>query len=434
MSTVIKAEGLGKRYLIRHEQQERYSTLSGLITKRMWAGARYVFRSFPYRRGADDRKGREHLWALKDVSFAVQQGETIGVIGLNGAGKSTLLKILSRITEPTNGRVVLRGRVASLLEVGTGFHPELTGRENIFLNGAVLGMTKTEIKARFDEIVAFSEVEKFLDTPVKRFSSGMYLRLAFAVAAHLQPEILLVDEVLAVGDGQFQKKCMGKMENVAREGRTVVFVSHNMSAVSALCARTLLIENGQLAADGKSDDVIAQYESSAVGIGLASAVELADWMDRYGPGQLARFKSVALFNTKSEPCRSIAMGEGLMVRLVVSVFRRAWIEVGLAISNMLAHRVTHMVSAWDGPTDEVDKGDYVYLVEIPSLSLVPGLYYLTIFVKRQGGINYGSDDGIERVLMFEVTHSSVGDKLADFSAYCKPGEVYFENHWTVGKA
>ena len=204
----------------------------------------------------------DHIWALKDVSFEVKRGEVVGIIGRNGAGKTTLLKILSRITEPTEGRVEIRGRVGSLLEVGTGFHPELTGRENIYLNGAILGMKKSDIERKFDEIVAFAEIEKFLDTPVKRYSSGMYVRLAFAVAAHLDPEILLVDEVLAVGDAEFQKKCLGKMGDVAREGRTVLFVSHNMFSVQNLCTRGVLLESGQVSMDGRINDVISKYLDS----------------------------------------------------------------------------------------------------------------------------------------------------------------------------
>ena len=201
----------------------------------------------------------QDLWALRDVSFEVKRGEVLGIIGRNGAGKSTLLKILTRITEPTSGRAIMRGRVASLLEVGTGFHPELTGRENVFLNGAILGMRKAEIARRFDEIIAFAEVEKFVDTPVKRYSSGMYVRLAFAVAAHLEPEILLVDEVLAVGDAAFQKKCLGKMDDVAKRGRTVLFVSHNMNAIMGLCARTMWLDNGRRAADGDTSSVVSAY-------------------------------------------------------------------------------------------------------------------------------------------------------------------------------
>ena len=207
--------------------------------------------------GSDDRA--EKIWALKDISFEVQPGEVVGIIGRNGAGKSTLLKVLSRITEPTEGRVVTRGRVASLLEVGTGFHPELTGRENIFLNGAILGMKRAEIQSKFDDIAAFAEIDKFLDTPVKRYSSGMYVRLAFAVAAHLEPEILVVDEVLAVGDAQFQKKCLGKMSEVAGQGRTVLFVSHNMTAIRRLCERAVLLDQGVVVNIGQVDEVVSTY-------------------------------------------------------------------------------------------------------------------------------------------------------------------------------
>lgn len=260
---VIKAEGLGKSYQIGHQgQRERYTALRDVMASGV---RRALSRTRRLLRGELDLASEEveEFWALRDVSFEVKRGEVLGIIGRNGAGKSTLLKVLSRITEPTAGRVTLRGRVASLLEVGTGFHPELTGRENIFLNGAILGMTRAEIKRKFDEIVAFAEVEKFLDTPVKRYSSGMYVRLAFAVAAHLEPEILVVDEVLAVGDAEFQKKCLGKMQDVSRGGRTVLFVSHNMAAVTALCPRSILLADGVIVTDGDSDSVIQQYLSTS---------------------------------------------------------------------------------------------------------------------------------------------------------------------------
>jgi lipopolysaccharide transport system ATP-binding protein len=242
---VIQVEGLAKKYIIGHEQAERYTALRDVLAnnvKGIWRKTRDLVK------GKDLVAGdlTEDFWALNDVSFEIEQGERIGIIGRNGAGKSTLLKLLSRITEPTSGRITIRGRVASLLEVGTGFHPELTGRENVFLNGAILGMGRTEIKKKFDEIVAFAEVEKFLDTPVKRYSSGMYVRLAFAVAAHLEPEVLIVDEVLAVGDAQFQKKCLGKMEDVSKnEGRTVLLVSHSMTTVQSLATKTIFLSKGQ---------------------------------------------------------------------------------------------------------------------------------------------------------------------------------------------
>jgi lipopolysaccharide transport system ATP-binding protein len=254
----IKVEGLGKKYLLQHQTGgRRYVALRDVLADKVKSlfGNRKL--------EVVNRKSTEEFWALKDVSFEIKQGEAVGIIGRNGAGKSTLLKLLSRITEPTAGCIRLRGRVASLLEVGTGFHPELTGRENIFLNGAILGMGRMEIRRKFDEIVDFAEVERFLDTPVKRYSSGMYMRLAFAVAAHLDPEILVVDEVLAVGDAQFQKKCFGKMGEVSKLGRTILFVSHNMAAVQHLCNRGIILEKGQRKFDGEADLAVSEYVKSS---------------------------------------------------------------------------------------------------------------------------------------------------------------------------
>ncbi|HYM93697.1 MAG TPA: ABC transporter ATP-binding protein [Chitinophagaceae bacterium] len=258
MGIVIKVEHLSKRYIIRHQQKENYTALRDVMaekTKKIFNSASRLINNKP-----SVIAKREEFWALKDVNFEVNQGDRIGIIGRNGAGKSTLLKILSRITEPTNGKISIKGRIASLLEVGTGFHPELTGRENIYLNGAILGMYRTEIKRKFDEIVDFSGVEKFLDTPVKRYSSGMYVRLAFAVAAHLESEILIVDEVLAVGDADFQKKCLGKMQDISRnEGRTVLFVSHNTQAITNLCSRVILLNDGSILQNDETAKVIRNY-------------------------------------------------------------------------------------------------------------------------------------------------------------------------------
>src|SRR6187397_1832880 len=258
--TVISVEKLSKRYLVGHRSANReyYTALRDVIGREIH---NFIRKASDLVRGNQIIQGDEieEFWALKDVSFEVNQGEAIGIIGRNGAGKSTLLKILSRITEPSIGRVLLRGRVASLLEVGTRFHPELTGRENIFLNGAVLGMSQREIRKKFDEIVSFAEVERFLDTPVKRYSSGMYVRLAFAVAAHLEPEILVIDEVLAVGDAEFQRKCLGKMETVAQAGRTVLLVSHQMTAVDHLCDSGLLLASGKVVRRGAVDEVLREY-------------------------------------------------------------------------------------------------------------------------------------------------------------------------------
>ena len=259
MSAVIRVENLGKKYLLWHQVgggRHRYVALRDVLA--------YKFKSLFQSHVDNGEQAREEFWALKNVSFEIQQGEAVGIIGRNGAGKSTLLKLLSRITEPSEGQIELEGRVASLLEVGTGFHPELTGRENIYLNGAVLGMTRVEIKRKFDEMVAFAEVEKFLDTPVKHFSSGMYMRLAFAVAAHLEPEILVVDEVLAVGDAAFQKKCLGKMQDVSRsEGRTVLFVSHNMDAIARLCTQCFYLVRGELKMIGTPQEAIKAYSESS---------------------------------------------------------------------------------------------------------------------------------------------------------------------------
>jgi len=261
MTYAIKVENLGKKYTIKHENQTRYSTLRDQLSQ----GVRSIGHRLrhPLQPVQNDDE-TEQFWALKDINFEIQPGDRVGIIGRNGAGKSTLLKILSRITAPTTGKVTINGRVASLLEVGTGFHPELSGRENIFLNGAVLGMRKHEIQKKFDEIVDFAEVEKFLDTPVKHYSSGMYVRLAFAVAAHLEPEILIVDEVLAVGDAQFQKKCLGKMESAGRAGRTVLFVSHNMVALKSLCKKAIWLNAGRMVETGHAEEVVANYLQNGV--------------------------------------------------------------------------------------------------------------------------------------------------------------------------
>jgi ABC-type polysaccharide/polyol phosphate transport system ATPase subunit len=260
---IISARGLGKKYLIGHQhERERYVALRDVMARSARGFARSV-RDLVSGRAMVAGDEVEEFWALKDVDFDIRQGDVVGVIGRNGAGKSTLLKVLSRITEPSEGRVEIRGRVASLLEVGTGFHPELTGRENIFLNGAILGMTRAEIRRKFDEIVAFAEVERFLDTPVKRYSSGMYVRLAFAVAAHLEPEILVIDEVLAVGDAEFQKKCLGKMSEVAGGGRTVLFVSHNVGALLAICNSGIVLQSGRVAATGSIREAVEHYRHAA---------------------------------------------------------------------------------------------------------------------------------------------------------------------------
>jgi lipopolysaccharide transport system ATP-binding protein len=283
MPPIIRVQNLSKLYRLGESQQSAYSTLRESL-----AGA-FAGALGRLRRGSAAKADAASVWALKDISFDINPGELVGIIGRNGAGKSTLLKVLSRITEPTSGRIELYGRVGSLLEVGTGFHPELSGRENIFLNGAILGMSRGEIARKFDEIVAFAEVEKFIDTPVKRYSSGMYLRLAFAVAAHLEPEVLLVDEVLAVGDASFQRKCLNKMQDVGQQGRTVVFVSHNMQSITRLCERVILLDAGHVMRDGPSHQVVSAYLSS--GLGTTAAREWTDPVRAPGDG-VARLRAV----------------------------------------------------------------------------------------------------------------------------------------------
>jgi len=317
---VIRAEGLGKKYVIGHAaERERYVALRDVLVR----SARNL-----WRKTADMAQGRaivggvsvEEFWALRDVSFEVKRGEVLGIIGRNGAGKSTLLKILSRITEPTEGRVTINGRVASLLEVGTGFHPELTGRENIYLNGAILGMTRAEIRKKFDEIVAFAEVEKFLDTPVKRYSSGMYVRLAFAVAAHLEPEILVVDEVLAVGDAEFQKKCIGKMSEVSSGGRTVLIVSHSLPVITSLCGRAVLLNKGKVCAQGDVSKTVraylAQRELPSSLIGRQIDVTAGSQRSRLFEGEAIRLRfHVTLRGPLEEPRIGIGINDENGVRI-----------------------------------------------------------------------------------------------------------------------
>ncbi|WP_375559265.1 ABC transporter ATP-binding protein [Bernardetia sp. OM2101] len=298
--SIIRVENLGKKYIIGNEQQDRYISLRDVITNK-------VKSVFSKQQEKDDFT---EFWALKDINFDIQQGDRVGIIGRNGAGKSTLLKVLSRITEPTTGSIAIKGRVASLLEVGTGFHPELSGRENIFLNGAILGMGRSEIKSKFDEIVDFSEIEKFLDTPVKRYSSGMYVRLAFAVAAHLEPEILIVDEVLAVGDSKFQKKCLGKMGEVSSQGRTILFVSHNTTFVRSLCNKGIWLDKGQVKQTGSTAEVINSYLSSMHDRVFDENSELHNSLNRRGRGD-ARFSKIALTDAKNAEQSAFLSGEDI---------------------------------------------------------------------------------------------------------------------------
>jgi len=320
------------------------------------------------------------LWALKDVSFEVEPGDVVGIIGRNGAGKSTLLKILSRITEPTSGRVELYGRVASLLEVGTGFHPELTGRENIFLNGSILGMTRKEIEAKFDEIAAFAELEKFLDTPVKRYSSGMYVRLAFAVAAHLEPEVLIVDEILAVGDASFQKKCLGRMRDVASTGRTVLFVSHNMAAVSSLCSKAMVLWEGKVEYPlGNVEDAVQSYLTQVHQI---TKTKLADRNDRTGDGRM-RMKHFGSFDDDGNELEYLATGQDVEFRIYYSTVAPNVknIVVGIGITSNTGAFVSLLSSELVGhPVESIGEEGF-FSCKVTKLPLAPGSYTVSLIIR-----------------------------------------------------
>ena len=332
-----------------------------------------------------DEISDEHFWALKDVSFNVNEGDVVGIIGRNGAGKSTLLKIVSRITDPTEGQVVVRARMASLLEVGTGFHPELTGRENIFLNGAILGMRKAEIVSQFDEIVAFAELEKFLDTPVKHYSSGMHVRLGFAVAAHLNREILIVDEVLAVGDMAFQKKCLGKMSEVSRVGRTVLFVSHNMAAVENLCRRGIVLAGGKIAFEGTSKEAVLNYLGRVSGSHDSSTghiVDLSTASDRRVAG-IPLLKRLEFYRDENRPLMNdLQIGARLQVRVHFELPElTANFNVGIGFDNWYGQRVFTAQSQFQPDRRQARVGPQVYVCDIPSLTLTPGEYSLRVWIE-----------------------------------------------------
>ena len=366
---IIKVEDLSKLYYL-GGSGAAYSTLRETLMD-------VARRPLSYLRG---NSNAEILWALKDVSFEVAPGDVVGIIGRNGAGKSTLLKVLSRIVEPTTGRVELYGRVASLLEVGTGFHAELTGRENIFLNGSILGMTRREIETKFDEIVAFAEVDKFIDTPVKRYSSGMYVRLAFAVAAHLEPEILVVDEVLAVGDAAFQKKCLGRMRDVASTGRTVLFVSHNMAAVSSLCTKAMVLWEGKVEYPlGSVEGAIQQYLTQVHKI---TKTKLADRTDRQGNGKV-RIKDFVAFDKNGNELEYLATGQEIDFRIYYSSNETNLqnVAVAIGISSNSGSFVSMLSNQVAGDTFESIASDGYFTCKIKKLPLMPGNYTAGLIVR-----------------------------------------------------
>ena len=393
---IIEVTDLSKSYIISHEGKERYTALRDVMSRK----AKKLF-SFPKWLKPGEKIINEEFWALKNINFKIEQGDRIGIIGRNGAGKSTLLKILSRITEPTIGTIKIRGRIASLLEVGTGFHPELTGRENIFLNGAILGMNRSEIKKHFDAIVDFAEVEKFLDTPVKRYSSGMYVRLAFAVAAHLEPEILVVDEVLSVGDVNFQKKCLGKMEEVSNnEGRTVLFVSHNTGVVSQLCKKCLWLNNGILMDMDETEIILRQYlnsyqTTSTTGIETSSALR-------------NQITSITLINNGLES-NSFLFKDEINIRFgYQKEVSLTDCKIGVAILNNLKQKIftTHFTLPL------LEKINNEIICRIPKNTLVPGSYSIDIAIFKIGAVPF---QYLKDVFDFEVIDS--GFALSGYSDY-----------------
>ncbi|NDG25664.1 MAG: ABC transporter ATP-binding protein [Proteobacteria bacterium] len=372
MKHSIEVNGISKEYLIGKQIHNPYETLRETLARGITTLPKKLLHP-----GLLKTPTTESLWALKDVSFSACPGEVIGIVGKNGAGKSTLLKILSRITDPTEGEMRIRGRLASLLEVGTGFHPELTGRENIFLNGALLGMRKAEIKAKFDEIVAFSQVEKFIDTPVKRYSSGMYVRLAFSVAAHLDPDILVIDEVLAVGDLAFQKKCTGMMQNVANQNRTVLFVSHNLHLIRTLCSRVIMIEGGRIVQDGETEAVLPRFIRSLQARGDVSEANLKA-RNLWGKRSV-RIDQVVLKNKQGELSWSFPVKESIVLQLNFHVIEPAdGLTVTLLLSNPLTGEIVTTVKEMVTPSVIAVGNEKTMVLELPQVPLRPGDYGIQI--------------------------------------------------------
>ena len=402
----IRVESLSKKYHI-GRRQDKYKTLRDTLTDAFVA---------PLRRAGKLLRGQstgaaelnETIWALKDISFEIKKGEVVGIIGRNGAGKSTLLKTLSRITEPTKGFAEIHGRVGSLLEVGTGFHQELTGRENIYLNGAILGMRRVEITRKFDEIVAFSEVEKFVDTPVKHYSSGMYLRLAFAVAAHLEPEILMVDEVLSVGDARFQKKCMNKMEEVGQQGRTVLFVSHNMPAITRLCERAILLHEGMVLQDGPSDQVVHAYLTSGT-----TTTALREWQDptKAPGGEVVRLRAVRVRSENDQITNTMDIRKPVAIEMEYDVIKSGYVL--LPHYDLYNDDGIHLFKALDQDPDwrrrPRPEGRYVSRAWIPGNFLSEGMLFVTVsLITLQPNVHQFS---VRDVVSFQVIDINEGDSV-----------------------
>jgi len=397
---IIKAEHVGKSYMIGHQRQQGYTALRDVVSQKIKGAAKNIKTTITGKQliaGQDI----EEFWALKDVNFEINRGDAVGIIGRNGAGKSTLLKVLSRITEPTTGRITLNGRVASLLEVGTGFHPELTGRENIYLNGAILGMSRAEIKSKFDEIVDFSGVEKFLDTPVKRYSSGMYVRLAFSVAAHLEPEILVVDEVLAVGDAEFQKKCLGKMDDVSKkEGRTILFVSHQMGTIAQLCSKSILMEKGSVVKYGSTPQVIDHY--------IHNSANQVEKIERSGDFVGNHFKVIQMVDSNHSPKSDFSFEEevSVMVKLVLPDYNPA-LELAMRLTDKNKNAVFTIHEKIEGHLSGNKTADL--LVTVPAKFVTPGRYSWVMCINHPGDKLYDLQD--------DVLPFSIVDTGSQFARY-----------------
>ena len=411
MRPAIQVSGLGKKYRLTHVQREPYGSLRDLIGRSL----RNALRS--RHDAARPSRSEEEFWALRDLDFCVSPGERVGIIGRNGAGKSTLLKLLSRITSPSAGRITLQGRVASLLEVGTGFHPELTGRENIYLNGSILGMSRAEIGRKFDEIVAFADIERFLDTPVKRYSSGMYMRLAFSVAAHLEPDILIIDEVLAVGDAEFQRRCLGKMEDVGRQGRTILFVSHNMGAISSLCTRALLLERGTVRFDGSTKEAIDAYSDRP-----GDYAPLAERHDRTGTG-IARLVDLQLTDEKGEQANAVRGGAPVSFMVEVEAGAAALgkpLALVLVVCDRADNRLLSLYTEWSEARFLAAGGRQRFTCLLPEgLPLIPDQYTVLAGVLVAGV----AADKVQRALALEVLAGrlpAAGSATRDYGYFLVP--------------
>lgn len=411
----IEVRKLSKSYQLSGSRHNQYRTL------------RDAFSGLFGRGGSPADQEASILWALQDVSFDVRPGEALGIIGRNGAGKSTLLKVLSRITEPTSGCARMRGRMASLLEVGTGFHPELTGRENIFLNGTILGMKRAEIYRHFDEIVAFAEVERFLDTPVKHYSSGMYMRLAFAVAAHMSPEILIVDEVLAVGDFEFQRRCLGKMNQVAHSGRTVLFVSHNMHAIEELCPRSILLKNGRVERSGPTHQVVAQYMALAGGQGVWS---IDSQTEREGTGNAVIARLELLTVDSETPIHQLNFRQSFRLRIYYRARKRLNDpRFGFALLTDMGERVFQTeTSETKFAIAAIEAGVGCFDCVVAGPNLLPGVFYLEAWIVEQPNVAFA--DHIYRVGKFEISVDPSQPERSAYLTYPGRGRVFMDCRWS----